>query len=117
MGQQHGFDLEVARERDHIVFRLAGELDAAAAEELWAALRSALASPAIGIDLDLARLTFIDSGGVAAVLWGYLSGRDSGVGVRVVRASRSIARTFDLMGLGYVLERDRDALPGPVATV
>jgi anti-anti-sigma factor len=61
--------LESRREGDRIVFALAGELDFAAASELVDAARTALADPgASELDIDLSKVTFVDSTGLGALI-------------------------------------------------
>ncbi|QNN53397.1 STAS domain-containing protein [Nocardioides mesophilus] len=64
------FSLDVHRSTDCSVITLVGEVDLTTAEQLKQALRDAAA----GVDLvvvDLAKLTFLDSTGLAALLSGH----------------------------------------------
>ena len=62
------FSLDVRPERARVVLALAGELDCATAPSLESALDELLAAGWDDVVLDVARLAFVDSTGLVAVL-------------------------------------------------
>jgi anti-anti-sigma factor len=99
------FELAVYQRRERIVVRLIGELDAGGANRLRDEAASALESSP-GVDIDLERLTFVDSTGAAELLRLHLRGRDTGCDVRIVNVPRLVRRSLEMMGLAYVLADD-----------
>jgi anti-anti-sigma factor len=102
---QTTFELAVYRRRERVVVRLIGELDADATVRLRDEAASALESSA-AVDIDLERLTFVDSTGAAELLRLHLRGRDTGCDVRIVNVPRLVRRSLEMMGLSYVLSDD-----------
>jgi anti-anti-sigma factor len=99
------FELAVYQRRGRVVVRLMGELDAQAAVRLRDEAAGALEESA-AIDIDLERLTFVDSTGAAELLRLHLRGRDTGGDVRIVNVPRLVRRSLEMMGLSYVLSDD-----------
>jgi anti-sigma B factor antagonist len=75
---------------------IAGEIDAATAPTLRAAIRAAadvLVDPPLHVDMS--DVSFMDSSGLSALIVGYRSIRG---GLRVVAPSRPVARVFEVTG-------------------
>jgi anti-anti-sigma factor len=79
-----------------------GELDLSDAAELGRLLQ---AEREAGHDLlvDLRELTFIDSAGLAVLVWAAHSAAASGRGLRLLPAPPPVMRTFDVTGLRELL--------------
>jgi anti-anti-sigma factor len=79
-----------------------GELDMFDAPQLGRLLD---AERAAGHDLvvDLRRLTFIDSSGLAVLVWAAQSAARSGRGLRLLAPPPAVMRTFDVTGLRTLL--------------
>jgi anti-anti-sigma factor len=69
MGAADQLSIDVRRETDRIVIRLAGELDMANAPILQAAIEEANVDGKQMLVLDMQELKFIDSTGLRIVLW------------------------------------------------
>jgi anti-sigma B factor antagonist len=88
---------------------LGGELDIASAPVLHAAIARLCTSGSVenGITLDLSRLVFIDSTGLAEIiLTGQLCGRD-GHDFALIPGPRAVQRLFELTGLVDALPFDQ----------
>jgi stage II sporulation protein AA (anti-sigma F factor antagonist) len=82
------------------LLRLAGELDIATASRLETLVSELCADGARRIELDLSRLTFIDSAGLRAVLVAADRCADSHSALELVRSEHPAARrVFELAGL------------------
>jgi anti-anti-sigma factor len=99
---QPTFELSAYQRRGRTVLRLVGELDAAAAARLREEASSVL-DDGLEVDVDLERLTFVDSTGAAELLRLHLRGRDTGCAVAIVNVPRLVRRSLEMMGLAYVL--------------
>ena len=76
--------------------KIAGELDLATSSQLTEALRDA--SSAGQVILDLSELTFLDSGGIHAIL--ELARTQNGNGpVIILNPSYAVTRVFDVIGI------------------
>jgi anti-anti-sigma factor len=86
------------------VVRFAGELDIATADELGVALTSAVESGA-PVVVDLARCTFIDSTGIAAILRAVRLQSDGAVGkLALVGVHDQVDRVLKLTGVESAVE-------------
>jgi anti-sigma B factor antagonist len=99
-----GLDIEqYTNGSGHAVLRLAGELDADSVAALERAVEGDLAAQSNALTLDLSRLMFIDSTGMAAVvLVSRLCERDDRR-LEIVPGSRAVQRLFEITGLIDVL--------------
>ena len=82
--------------------RLAGELDVASIAVLERLLAPAI-SAGDDVVLDCSRLTFIDAGGLAALLVAHRAAIRAGGSLRVDDPTPEVARTFHLARLGFLL--------------
>ena len=90
--------LELRSERsdgDHVI-ALDGELDLAGAERVTQELRSAEASDARRIILDLSNLEFIESSGIRLIVAAGARSRMDGARLALIRGPRSVHRVFEL---------------------
>ena len=98
-----------------VVLRAKGDLDAYTAPGLRAQLHEATAGEADLVVVDLARVTFIDSAGLGALVGAHRRMREAEGELRIVRPPALVGRAFELTGLDQVLDLrdDRDhALAG-----
>lgn len=102
---RHRPQLELAHsERDGVrIVELAGELDVDSVDELEAALTAASAEAGARICLDLSRLAFIDSTGLAAVIRAHLAVVEAGGAFAVVASPGVVRRTLETTGLMELL--------------
>jgi anti-anti-sigma factor len=93
------------------VVELAGEVDVDSVDELETALATASAGERPRVCLDMSRLAFIDSTGLAAVIRAHLAVVEGGGAFAVVAASGAVRRTLETTGLMEMLSvvDDRDA--------
>lgn len=85
---------------------VAGELDRATAERLEVALEEGLEGRTDEVELDLSAVSFLDLGGIRALLRAHRRTRDEGAALAVVRPSNSVRRVFTLTRLGHLLAPD-----------
>ena len=85
------------------IVALAGELDVDSVDELEAALTAAAGEPGARICLDLSRLAFIDSTGLAAVIRAHLAVVEAGGAFSVVASPGAVRRTLETTGLVEML--------------
>jgi anti-sigma B factor antagonist len=105
--------LQVARsEQDGVqVVELAGELDLNSVGQLDAALAAAAGAERPRVCLDMSRLGFIDSTGLAGVIRAHLAVAEAGGAFAVVSAPGNVRRTLETTGLMNMLSvvDDREA--------
>jgi anti-anti-sigma factor len=84
--------------------RLAGEVDLTAVDELTTAIGQAVQDPGVrGVVVDLARLSYLDSAGVAALVHGHRLADQHGRAYRVANATGIIERVLQVTGVhGYL---------------
>ena len=87
-----------------VVLGLAGELDLAVGEELDFAARRLAASTARHVVIDLARLQFMDSCGLRAVLRARETVAAEGRTLTVTNPPDPVKRVFDITGTAGILE-------------
>ena len=83
---------------------LRGEVDILTVDQVRAVLGEALAAGPQEIVVDLTDLTFIDSTGLGALIFGFQRARDAGVRFRLAHASPSVRQILVLSGLLEVVE-------------
>jgi anti-sigma B factor antagonist len=86
----------------HLV-SLHGELDGATAKELEAEFVRIEATGVSRIVLDLSKLEFIDSTGLAVILRADTRAKNDGHVLRVLRPNGQVRRVFEISGLDEVL--------------
>ena len=98
-----GLHIELERGEDELVLVLSGELDLATAGEFAVAVDNAMTGGPPRIAIDAARLTFIDSSGINALVRAHRRATAESVGL-VVRAPESRVRTvLEITGIDAVL--------------
>lgn len=83
---------------------LRGEVDVLTVDQVRVALSEALAARPLEIVVDLSDLTFIDSTGLGALIFGFQRARDAGVRFRLAHPTRAVRQTLVLSGLLEVVE-------------
>jgi anti-anti-sigma factor len=88
------------------VYRLEGEIDMSAAEALLVRTTELAAAHDGDLVLDLAAITFIDSGGMRALLIVRENLAAAGRALRLANVTPEVKRLLDLVGLTGVLSGD-----------
>jgi anti-sigma B factor antagonist len=95
-----GLELEERRDADRVSVLLAGALDIGSAHRLQQALaRLFTAGRVKGLTIDLSRLAFIDSTGLAAIVYASKLCERSGCELAVIRGPDTVQQVFALTGL------------------
>src|SRR5918994_795 len=97
----HDEVLSVSTQSDdaRVVVALAGELDLHEAKRLSAAMSEVLTGPITAIEVDVRKLTFIDSAGIRAVLIARAEAKRLGVAFRLWGASTAVVRIMKIAGV------------------
>jgi anti-sigma B factor antagonist len=98
------FVTSLEREGGTATVALRGEVDILTVDQVRIALGDALATGPREIIVDLTDLTFIDSTGLGALIFGFQRARDAGVRFRLAHASASVRQILVLSGLLEVVE-------------
>ncbi len=104
MGNGRG-GLQIDRRGDHAqaTLRLAGELDISCSQRLQEAVARECARELSELTIDLSGLTFIDSSGLAAVVYASRLCERHGCRLTLVRGAASVQRVFEITGLTALL--------------
>jgi anti-sigma B factor antagonist len=94
-----GLELRQDGDRSCVRLVLAGELDMASAKRLQEAVTRACDDGAKELTLDLARLAFVDSSGLAAIVYASWQCERAGCELALVPGRASVQRVFDVTGL------------------
>ena len=89
---------------DTVTVSLHGEVDVLNVEQVRVAVHEAIAARPAAITVDLARLSFIDSTGLGALIFGFQRARDAGIAYRLANADRMVHQVLALSGLLEVVE-------------
>lgn len=92
------------RDADVVTVRLHGEVDVQNVDQVRVCLAEALQGRPGTIVVDLAALSFIDSTGLGAIIFGFQHARDAGVGFQLTRPSQGVRQTLVLSGVLEVVE-------------
>ena len=88
---------------DHVAdvatVRLHGEIDVVNVDQVRVALVEALETDPATVVVDLAELSFIDSTGLGAIIYGFQRARDRGVGFELAHPSRGVRQILVLSGV------------------
>jgi anti-sigma B factor antagonist len=98
-----GLDIEVRNDAGRCSLLLHGELDIASVPSLDAAVSRLCTEQTTAITLDLSRLLFIDSTGLAAIVLAGKLCEKHGYEFSIVQGSSAVQRLFELTGLIDVL--------------
>jgi anti-sigma B factor antagonist len=97
------FEVETSSPGDHIVrLNLDGELDLLTAPKLQAAIDQATSNGYRCMEIDLAKLTFIDSTGLHLLVEAHKRMKAKQAQTVVVNTPRNVAKVFEVMGLDRV---------------
>ncbi|MBV8951613.1 MAG: STAS domain-containing protein [Actinobacteria bacterium] len=98
------FEARVVVRGEHPVVELHGELDMASAPQLDGCLRELAEAGAEAVTLDLSKLDFCDSSGVAVfVRWSKPAAEDSPA-LQLRGATGTVRRVFEVAGLSHLLD-------------
>jgi anti-sigma B factor antagonist len=92
------------RDGDTVTVALHGEVDVLNVDQVRLALGEAIAAKPRQIAVDLAELSFIDSTGLGALIFGFQRSRDAGIGFRLAHASPEVRQTLVLSGFLEVVD-------------
>jgi anti-sigma B factor antagonist len=87
-----------------VTVALRGEVDILTVDQVRVALTEALAAHPEEIVVDLRELSFIDSTGLGALVFGFQRARDAGVRFRLAHPSKGVHQILMLSGLLEVVE-------------
>jgi anti-sigma B factor antagonist len=92
------------RTGDTVTVALHGEVDVMTVDQVRVALAEAIASGPRAIEVDMSDLSFIDSTGLGALIFGFQRCRDQNIAFRLARPSRGVHQVLVLSGLLEVVE-------------
>ena len=92
------------RDAGVVTVRLHGEVDVQNVGQVRVCLAEALEDHPAAIVVDLSALSFIDSTGLGAIVFGFQHARDAGVGFQLARPSQAVRQILVLSGLLEVVE-------------
>jgi anti-sigma B factor antagonist len=107
--QPGGLDVQERMGESSVTLELGGELDISTADSLQQAVaRLCVAEGPRALVIDLRRLTFIDSSGLAAMVYASRLCERHGCGLSVIPGPRSVQEVFGLTGLDKLLPFGED---------
>ena len=92
------------RTADTVTVTLHGEVDVMTVDQVRVALTDAIAAKPRVVVIDMADLSFIDSTGLGALIFGFQRARDAGIAFRLARPTRGVHQILVLSGLLEVVE-------------
>jgi anti-sigma B factor antagonist len=98
-----GLDVEEIARGDHYTLALSGELELGSANTLQSAVARVCAGRLSSLTIDLSKLMFIDSTGLAAIILASKICERDGHGFWLVPGPRAVQRLFEITGLIDVL--------------
>ena len=98
------FETSLDREGGVATVTLRGEADVVTVDQLRVVLGEALATRPREVVVDLTGLTFIDSTGLGALVFGFQRARDAGIRFRLAHPSTTVKQILVLSGLLEVVE-------------
>jgi anti-sigma B factor antagonist len=94
----------VDRTADAVTVTLRGEVDVLNVDQVRIALVEALETHPASIIVDLSELSFIDSTGLGAIIFGFQRARDEGVAFHLAKPTRGVHQILVLSGLLEVVD-------------
>ena len=94
----------VDRTGDTATVRLHGEVDVMVVDQVRVAMTDALAAGPRSVVIDLSDLSFIDSTGLGALIFGFQRARDSGVAFKLAGPTSGVRKILVLSGLLEVVD-------------
>ena len=92
------------RTADTATVALHGEVDVATVDQVRVALSDAIDARPASIVVDLSDLSFIDSTGLGALIFGFQRARDAGIAFKLARPTRGVRQILVLSGLLEVVD-------------
>ena len=89
----------IERDADQVTVALHGEVDVLTVDQVRLALGEAIAARPSVIEVDLVDLSFIDSTGLGALVFGFQRARDAGIAFRLANPTRAVRQVLVLSGL------------------
>ena len=102
------FDLKAETDGNSALNSIQGDLDVQVAERVTKALNELEAGEPETLVMDLGRLSFLDSSGMAVIAAAHTRATDAGRRFVVVGPPSTVRQAFDLSGLGDVIETADD---------
>ena len=99
--------VEIRVEGDWVLVRLDGDIDVASAPGIAQVVEDVQKAEQRNLRFDLVAVDFMDSQGLNLVAQAHRRAKELGRRIEVSNASEMIGTTFELTGLGYLLEVDR----------
>jgi anti-sigma B factor antagonist len=99
------FRLAVRPDRQRVVVEIAGELDCATAPRVRAQLSELRATGWTDVVLDVSGLEFVDSTGLATLLWAQRAAEREGWRIAIAGTCASLDRLVELSGLTALVAR------------
>jgi anti-sigma B factor antagonist len=97
------FDLDISRQDDALLVAVVGEFDLGSTAEFDRVLAEVAGDSLGSVEIDLRKVTFIDSTGLRMLVETERKARQRGIDVRIVRGGHAVQRVFQLTGLDKVL--------------
>ncbi|MEV6634029.1 STAS domain-containing protein [Actinoplanes sp. NPDC051470] len=92
------------RTTDTVTVVLTGEVDVLTVDQVRSALAEAIAALPRSMTVDLSDLSFIDSTGLGALVFGFQRARDAGITFRLSRPTSGVRQILVVSGLLEVVE-------------
>ncbi|UQU63843.1 STAS domain-containing protein [Couchioplanes caeruleus] len=92
------------RDADVATVALHGEVDVLNVDQVRVALVEAIETRPRELVVDLSKLSFIDSTGLGAIIFGFQRARDEGIGFALARPTRGVHQILVLSGVLEVVE-------------
>ena len=83
---------------DHTVVTVAGEVDAASADQLRASITDVIEGGQTTVHVDMSDVSFIDSSGLRVLIAGYKTAHSSGGALTVTAPSEPVKRLLEITG-------------------
>ena len=87
-----------------VTVALTGEVDVLTVDQVRTSLAEAIADQPRSVVVDLSDLSFIDSTGLGALIFGFQRARDAGIAFRLRRPSSGVRQILVVSGLLEVVE-------------
>ena len=87
---------------DYVLVRVRGEVDLSWSQQVRDVILVALDRGGVGVGVELARVTYIDSSGIAALVEGFQRARSSGRRYGLIAASKQVLAVLQLARLDKV---------------
>jgi anti-sigma B factor antagonist len=104
MGAMLNFDLETETSGSSALVRIRGDLDLQVAERATEAITRVESDGPELLVIDLSRLTFMDSSGMAVIAAAHIRAGEAGRRFVIVRPPAGVRQAFDLTRLDEVIE-------------